>query len=208
MLGWCEADYPLVEVPPSEVNELDHRIGALVAERVPQGATLQAGIGSTSTAVLRELHGQTDLGIHTELLADPMVDLIESGAVTGVGKTKRPRKVVTTFALGTQRLYDFVRDHAAVEMVGVEWVNDPRVIARQPKMVSINATTQVDFLGQCASETIDGRYGRERAARPTSPVARSTPPVGRASSCCARPRPGARSRASCPAWATARPSRR
>ncbi len=158
VLGWCEADYPLVEVPPSNVNELDHRIGALVAERIPQGATIQAGIGSTSTAVLRELHGHRDLGIHTELLADPMVDLIESGAVTGVGKTKRPRKVVTTFALGTQRLYDFVRDHAAVEMVGVEWVNDPRVIARQPKMVSINATTQVDFLGQCASETIDGRY--------------------------------------------------
>lgn len=158
VLGWCEADYPLVEVAPPAANELDHRIGALVAERIPNGATIQAGIGSTSTAILRELHGHTDLGVHTELLADPMVDLIESGAVTGVNKAKRPRKVVTTFALGTRRLYDFLHDHPAVEMIGVEWVNDPRVIARQPRMVSINATTQVDFLGQCASETIDGRY--------------------------------------------------
>lgn len=158
VLGWCEADYPLVEVPPPPGNELDERIGALVAERIPDGATIQAGIGSTSTAVLRGLHGHKDLGIHTELLADPMVDLIESGAVTGVHKQKRPHKVVTTFALGTRRLYDFLEHHPAVEMIGVEWVNDPRVIARQPRMVSINATTQVDFLGQCASETIDGRY--------------------------------------------------
>lgn len=158
VLGWCEADYPLVEVPPSEVNELDHRIGALVAERVPQGATLQAGIGSTSTAVLRELHGHTDLGIHTELLADPMVDLIESGAVTGVGKTKRPRKVVTTFALGTQRLYDFIADNPAVELWPATYVNDPRRIASEPGFVSINATVEVDLAGQCASETIAGRY--------------------------------------------------
>jgi acyl-CoA hydrolase len=78
--------------------------------------------------------------------------------VIGVHKTKRPLKVVTTFALGTRRLYDFLDEHPAIELLPVDWVNDPRVIAQQPNMVSINATVEVDFLGQCASETVGGRY--------------------------------------------------
>ena len=156
--GWCEADVPLLEVQPPESNDLDRQIGELVAERIPDGACIQAGIGGTSTAVLRALGGHRHLGVHTEVLADPMVDLIEAGVVTGIHKVRRPSKVVTTFALGTQRLYDFLDEHLAVEMLPVDWVNDPRVIAQQPNMVSINATTEVDFLGQCASETVGGRY--------------------------------------------------
>jgi acyl-CoA hydrolase len=156
--GWCEADYALVEAPPPPSNAADLRIGELVAERIPDGATIQAGIGGTSTAVLRALHRHRDLGVHTEVLSDPMIDLIETGVVTGVHKVRRPSKVVTTFALGTRRLYDFLDEHLAVEMLPVDWVNDPRVIAQQPNMVSINATTEVDFLGQCASETVGGRY--------------------------------------------------
>jgi acyl-CoA hydrolase len=158
VVGWCEADYPLVEVDPPVPNEIDRRIGQLVAERIPDTATIQAGIGGTPTAVLRELGGHRDLGVHTEVLSDPMIDLIESGVVTGIHKVRRPSKVVTTFALGTKRLYDFLDEHLAVEMLPVDWVNDPRVIAQQPNMVSINATTEVDFLGQCASETVGGRY--------------------------------------------------
>jgi acyl-CoA hydrolase len=158
VVGWCEADYELIESFPPEPNEVDRRIGSLVAERIDHGATIQAGIGSTPTAVIRQLHGHQHLGVHTEVLSDPMIDLIEAGVVTGVHKVRRPSKVVTTFALGTRRLYDFLDEHLAVEMLPVDWVNDPRVIAQQPKMVSINATTEVDFLGQCASETVGGRY--------------------------------------------------
>jgi acyl-CoA hydrolase len=156
--GWCEADRPLLEVPPPPSNAIDQRIGELVAERIGDGACIQAGIGGTSTAVLRALGGHRHLGVHTEVLSDPMVDLIEAGVVTGIHKVRRPSKVVTTFALGSQRLYDFLDEHLAVEMLPVDWVNDPRVIAQQPNMVSINATTEVDFLGQCASETVGGRY--------------------------------------------------
>ncbi|MEZ5204247.1 MAG: acetyl-CoA hydrolase/transferase C-terminal domain-containing protein [Acidimicrobiales bacterium] len=156
--GWTEADYPLVEVPPPEPNEIDRRIGELVVERIPDGATIQVGIGGTPTAVLRQLGGHRDLGIHTEVLSDPMIDLVEAGVVTGIHKVRRPSKVVTTFALGTRRLYDFLDEHLAVELLPVDWVNNPMVIAQQPNMVSINATTEVDFLGQCASETVAGRY--------------------------------------------------
>lgn len=158
VMGWTEADYPLIEAPPPASNEVDRRIGELVAERIPDRATIQAGIGGTSTAVLRALGDHRDLGVHTEVLSDPMVDLIEAGVVTGIHKVRRPSKVVTTFALGTKRLYDFLDQHLAVELLPVDWVNDPRVIAQQPNMVSINATTEVDLLGQCASETVGGRY--------------------------------------------------
>lgn len=158
VVGWCEADYPLVETPVPEPGEIDHLIGGFVAERVPYGATIQAGIGATPTAVLHSLMGHRDLGIHTEVITDPMIGLIEAGVVTGVHKVRVPSKVVGTFALGTRRLYDFLDEHLAVELLPVDWVNDPRTIAHQPKMVSINATTEVDLLGQCASETIGGRY--------------------------------------------------
>lgn len=158
VVGWCEADYPLVDVPEVEPDDIARRIGSFVAERIPDGATLQAGIGATPTAVLHQLAGHRELGIHTEVMTDPMMDLIESGAVTGVHKVRVPSKVVTTFALGSRRLYDFLDEHLAVDLLPVDWVNDPRVIAQQPKMVSINATTEVDFLGQCASETVAGRY--------------------------------------------------
>ncbi|MBX7071166.1 MAG: propionyl-CoA--succinate CoA transferase [Microthrixaceae bacterium] len=156
--GWCEADYPLVEVPVPDPTDVERHIGELVAERIDNRSTIQAGIGAVPTAVLEFLGGHTDLGIHTEVMSDPMIDLIESGVVTGVHKVRVASKAVATFALGTRRLYDFLDEHLAVELLPVDWVNDPRVIAQQPRMVSINATTEVDFLGQCASETVAGRY--------------------------------------------------
>lgn len=158
VVGWCEADRELVEVPVPEPSDIDRRIGELVAERIEDRSTIQVGIGGVPTAVLAHLAHHRDLGIHTEVMTDPMIDLVESGVVTGVHKVRVPSKVVATFALGSRRLYDFLDEHLAVEMLPVDWVNDPRVIAQQPRMVSVNATTQVDFLGQCASETVGGRY--------------------------------------------------
>ncbi|MEO6318413.1 MAG: acetyl-CoA hydrolase/transferase C-terminal domain-containing protein [Acidimicrobiales bacterium] len=156
--GWCEVDRPLVEVPPAVPDAVDERIAELVAERIGDGACVQTGIGSIPNGILAALSGHRDLGIHTELLSDGVIDLVERGVVTGVRKVRRPRKVVATFALGTRRLYDFLDVHPAVELLPVDWVNDPRIIAQEQSFVSINATVQVDFLGQAASETINGQY--------------------------------------------------
>lgn len=157
-VGWVEADYPLVEVEPVEPNEIDERIADHIAERIPDGATLQAGIGSIPNAVLSRLVDHRDLGLHTELLSDGVIDLVLSGVLTGTRKSRRPGKHVTTFALGTRALYDFLHENTAVELLPVDYVNDPRVIATLSNFVSINATTEIDFLGQCASETIGGKY--------------------------------------------------
>ena len=156
--GWCEVDRPLLDVPPAVPDEVDQRIADLVVERIPDRACVQAGIGSIPNGILTALSGHRDLGIHTELLSDGVIDLVERGVVTGVHKVRRPGKVVGTFALGTRRLYDFLDGNPAVELLPVDWVNDPRVIAQERGFVSVNATLQVDFLGQAASETIGGRY--------------------------------------------------
>jgi acyl-CoA hydrolase len=158
VVGWTCADRPLLEVPPAEVTEASSRIAALVAERIPDGATLQAGIGAIPNALLADLRGHRDLGVHTELLSDGFVDLIESGAATGLRKRRAPGKAVATFVLGTRRLYDFVHENSGVELQPVDLVNDPAVIAAEPRFVSVNATVEVDLLGQCASETVEGRY--------------------------------------------------
>jgi len=158
VVGWTQVDRPLVEVPPEEPNELDRRIAALVAERIPHGATLQVGIGGIPNAVMELLRSHRDLGIHTELISDGIMDLVERGVVTGIAKQLNRTKAVATFALGTQRLYDFLHENAAFELWPVRYVNDPRVVAQERGFVSINATLTVDLLGQCASETIAGRY--------------------------------------------------
>lgn len=156
--GYIEVDYPLHEVKPPTVTEADIKIAEFVAERITDGSTLQVGIGAIPNAILARLTEKRDLGIHTELLTDGMVDLVEAGVITGVAKTTHRGKMVATFALGTKRLYDFIHENAGVEMLPVELVNDPREIAKEERMISINATTEVDFLGQCASETVAGRY--------------------------------------------------
>ena len=156
--GWVEVDRPLLEVPPPEVNDLDERIAALVADRIPDGATIQVGIGSIPNAILGRLGDHRDLGLHTELLSDGVIPLVEAGVMTGTRKRRRPTKMVATFALGTRALYDFMDENTIVDMQPVDWVNDPRVIGQDDCFVSVNATTEIDFLGQAASETIGGRY--------------------------------------------------
>jgi acyl-CoA hydrolase len=158
VVGWTEADYPLVESHPPEVTPKDELIAGFVAERVPDGATIQAGIGAIPNGVLALLHDHRHLGVHTELVSDGVLDLMESGAVSGTRKVTRPGKVVGTFAMGTQRLYDFLHDNSAVEFLPVDWVNDPRVIGREHCFVSINGTIEVDLLGQCNSEMIAGHF--------------------------------------------------
>ncbi len=158
VVGWCEADYPLVEVIPAPSVKLDDRIAAFVAERIPNRATIQTGIGSIPNAILSALRGHRDLGVHTELLSDGVTELVDLGVITGVAKQLNRTKAVGTFALGTRSLYDFLDENTAFELWPVRYVNDPRVIAQEAGFVSINATISVDLLGQCASETIHGSY--------------------------------------------------
>lgn len=158
VVGWCEADHPLVSMPPAEPGPDDERIAGYLAERIPDRATLQTGIGAIPNAVLAALSDHRDLGVHTELISDGVMDLVERGVVTGVAKQLNRTKTVGTFALGTRRLYDFLDENAAFELWPVRYVNDPRVIAQERNFVSINATIAVDLLGQCASETIAGNY--------------------------------------------------
>ena len=153
-----EIDRPLVTLEPQAPGPVDAAIAEYVVDRIPNGATLQVGIGAIPNAVLAFLRHHRDLGVHTELLSDGIDDLVEAGVVTGTHKHRRPRRIVTTFCLGTRRVYDFIHENPVVDMLRVDWVNDPRVIGSEPNFVSINATTEVDLLGQCASETIAGRY--------------------------------------------------
>jgi acyl-CoA hydrolase len=158
VVGWTPVDRPLVEVAPHEPDEVARAIAAHVAERIPDGATLQTGIGGIPNALLERLGDHRDLGVHTELLSDGLIDLVERGVITGTRKRLRTGKIVGTFALGTRALYDFLDENPAVEMLPVDHVNDPRVISQEDCFVSINATTEVDLVGQCASETVAGRY--------------------------------------------------
>ncbi|MCP3990278.1 MAG: propionyl-CoA--succinate CoA transferase [Actinomycetia bacterium] len=156
--GWCKADYELIEVEGPAPGPEDQAIAHLVADRVPNGATLQLGIGSIPGAVATLLADHHDLGVHTELLTDHLVDLVEAGAVTGINKRANRGRIVTTFALGTKRLYDFCDQNDTVMFLSVDEVNDPRNIGREPNFISINGSLEVDLFGQCASETLGAMY--------------------------------------------------
>ena len=158
VVGWVEVDRPLVEVAPPPRHVVAERIAALVAERIPNAATIQTGIGAIPNAILAALSGHRDLGVHTELLSDGLMDLVDAGVVNGVAKQLNRTKVVGTFALGTRRLCEFLDENAAFELWPVRYVNDPRVIAQEDGFVSVNSTIAVDLLGQCASETVGGAY--------------------------------------------------
>jgi acyl-CoA hydrolase len=166
ILGWCEADYPLVELPPRPARDTDRRIAELVAERIPDGATIQAGIGAVPDQVLALLADHRHLGVHTELLSEGFVDLVEAGAVTGTRKKTHRNKLITTSAVGTRRLYDFVADNPGVEFWPVDETNDPSKVSAEPNFTAINATIEVDFLGQCASESLGSDYWSSSGGQP------------------------------------------
>ncbi|WP_342513487.1 acetyl-CoA hydrolase/transferase C-terminal domain-containing protein [Sporosarcina sp. FSL K6-1522] len=156
--GYIENDLPLSEVIAPAIGEKDMQIAEFVTSEIDNGASLQIGIGAIPNAVMSMLKDHRHLGIHTEMLTDGIVDLVAAGAVDGTRKFTRKGKIVATFAYGSQRLYDFIHENPAVEFLPVSVVNDPREIAKEQQIVSINATTEVDLYGQCASETIGGRY--------------------------------------------------
>ena len=150
-------DYPLAELPMGEANELSMRIGEHAAALVEDGSTMQMGIGSIPDAVLNYLAGKRDLGVHTELFSDGVMDLVQRGVITNERKTLHPGKIVAGFILGSQRLYSFVDDNPIVELHPTEYVNDPFVIAQNERMVSINSAIEVDLTGQVCADSIGPR---------------------------------------------------
>ena len=154
-----EHDTPLEEFPVAPPKDLDPLIARNVVELIPDGATLQMGIGSLPSVVCSFLERHNDLGIHTELLTPPMARLMEKGIVNNRRKKLDTGKTVFTFALGDRWLYDYMDGHPAIEGRPVSYVNDPRVIAQQDRFVSINSTLEIDLTGQCNSEFLNGiRY--------------------------------------------------
>jgi acyl-CoA hydrolase len=152
-----------VDVPPYEhidppVNDIERRIGEYVAELVPDGATLQMGIGSIPAAVGLALRDKRDLGVHTELFTDVVLDLVEAGALTGAAKEINRDKIVSAFLMGSRRLYAFVNDNPMVEMRPVDYTNDTSVIRRFRRMVAINSAIGVDLTGQVAADSIGTRF--------------------------------------------------
>ncbi|NPV70275.1 MAG: acetyl-CoA hydrolase/transferase family protein [Firmicutes bacterium] len=152
-----EADSPLLELPRPEITPVERAIGENVASLVTDGSTLQLGIGAIPDAVLSFLKDKKDLGIHTEMFSDGVVELVEAGVVTCRKKSLHPGKMVCTFLMGTKKLYDFVNDNPMVSMYSVDYTNDPWVIAKNDNLVAINSTLQVDLQGQCCSESIGFR---------------------------------------------------
>lgn len=149
-----KSDRTLPILPQDKSNENDACIGAFIADLVEDGSTIQLGIGGIPNAVAQALKDKRDLGIHTEMFTDGMIDLIEAGAVTNRLKTLHPGKSVCTFALGSERLYAYLHDNPSVLFMPGRYTNDPYVIANNHKMVSINTTIEVDLTGQCCSESI------------------------------------------------------
>jgi acyl-CoA hydrolase len=149
-----ESEDPIMEVGLPRIGPVQEAIGRLVAEHIEDGSTLQIGYGGIPDAVVMQLTDKRDLGIHTEMIGDGILTLVESGAVTNRRKTLMPGKMVATFALGSRRLYDFMHHNPMLEMHPSNFTNDPYIAGQNDKLVSINASLQVDLLGQCGSESI------------------------------------------------------
>lgn len=146
-----EADTPVIELAPPKIGDVERAIGENVASLVRDGDTLQLGIGAIPDAVLLFLKEKNDLGIHTEMFSDGVVELVEASVITNKAKTLHRGQSVATFLMGTRRLYDYVSDNPAVAMYPVDYVNDPYVIGQNDNLVSINSCVQVDIMGQVVS---------------------------------------------------------
>jgi len=149
-----ESEQPIIELQPPKVGAVEEAIGRHIAGLVDDGACLQLGIGAIPDAVLMFLHGKNDLGIHTEMFSEGVVDLYNEGVVTNARKRLHRDKMVATFLMGTRRLYDFVDDNPMVNMFPVDYTNDPYVIGQLDDVVSINSAIQVDLMGQVAADTM------------------------------------------------------
>jgi len=148
--------YPLLELPMTEggLSDVHVKIGEHIAELIPDGATMQMGIGAIPDAVLNFLGHKRDLGIHTELFSDSVIDLVEAGVITNARKTLHPGKIIAGFMLGTRRLYNWAHDNPLIELHRTEYVNDPFVIAQNYRQVAINSAIEVDLTGQVCADSI------------------------------------------------------
>lgn len=153
-----EYTHELPVLPPTVLDETSITIGNLIAEQIPDGACIQLGIGAIPDATGMALKSKKDLGIHTEMFTDSMVELIECGAVNNSKKQIHRGKTVTTFAYGSKRIYDFIDDNPTVEVLPVDYVNDPDVICKNDNMISINAALEVDFFGQVCAESVGTKH--------------------------------------------------
>ncbi len=153
-----EVEVPLFEHASPVIGDVERSIGGYVADLIDDGATIQMGIGSIPAAVGLALHGKHDLGMHTEMFTDVVLDLVTSGALTGARKEINRGKIVSAFMMGTQRLYDFVDNNPMIEMRPVDYTNDTSVIRRFSRMVAINSAIEVDVTGQVAADSIGPRF--------------------------------------------------
>jgi len=152
-----EVDYPIPEAPQGGSSEQHMLVGQHIAEMIPDGATLQMGIGSIPDAVLRNLSNHKDLGVHTELFSDGVIDMVDAGVITCSKKSFHPGKIIAGFLFGSKRLYDFVHNNPIIELHPTDYVNDPFNIAQNDNMVAINSAIQVDLTGQVCADSIGPR---------------------------------------------------
>ena len=152
-----EVDYPLPEAPQGGSSEQHMLVGQHIAEMIPDGATLQMGIGSIPDAVLKNLYGHKDLGVHSELFSDGVIEMVEAGVITCARKSFHPGKIIAGFLFGSKRLYDFVHNNPLIELHPTDYVNDPFNIAQNDNMVAINSAIQVDLTGQVCADSIGPR---------------------------------------------------
>ena len=152
-----EVDEPIHIHPMGKISETEHQIGRNVAELIEDGATLQLGIGNIPNAVLTNLHNHQRLGVHTEMFSDGILPLVENGNITGEEKEMKTNKIVTAFAAGSQKLYDFVHDNPLVHFKEAAYTNDTNLIAKNPKVTAINSAIEIDLTGQVCADTIGTR---------------------------------------------------
>jgi acyl-CoA hydrolase/GNAT superfamily N-acetyltransferase len=158
-LDWLvPVETPILELSTDPPDPVSLEIGRHVASLIPDGATIQTGIGKIPHSVVLALANRRDLGVHTEMLSNSIVDLVETGVITGKRKTLCPGKIVTSFVMGTRQLYDWVHDNPVVELRSSEFTNDPSVIAQNDDMIAINSALAVDLTGQVAADTLGGRF--------------------------------------------------
>jgi 4-hydroxybutyrate CoA-transferase len=155
--AFVETSRPLLELPTEPCSEVQMKVGRNVASLIPDGATLQPGIGGISEAVLHCLQDKHDLGIHTEMCPDGVVDLMEAGIINGSRKSLHRGKAVAAFVLGTQKLFDYIHENPSFEFRSISYTNDPFVVAQNDRMVAINSALQIDLTGQVCADSLGTR---------------------------------------------------
>ncbi len=152
-----EVDYPLPSIVLPDPSETDRLIGGYIAELVEDGATLQMGIGTIPNAALEAMKNHKGLGVHTEMFSDGLLDLVETGVVTNEHKVRHRRHTVTSFAMGSKRLYNFIDDNPSIRFMEASYVNDTAVIRQNPKVTAINSAIEIDLTGQVCADSIGPR---------------------------------------------------